>query len=81
MNTIDGMQNEKYFYGHYNEFVYNHDFEQVFKKIVFDLLEFGVLDSNIYFKIDFFIISNIIINDIVIIFSEIYYFDNSQILY
>ena len=26
MNTIDDMQNEKDFYSHYNEFVYNHDF-------------------------------------------------------
>ena len=47
------------------------------KKIVFDLMEFGVLDS----KIDFFIIRNIIIKDIVIIFSDIYYFGNNRILY
>ena len=26
MNTIGDMQNEKYFYGHYNEFEYIHDF-------------------------------------------------------
>ena len=26
MNTIDDMQNEKYFYDHCNEFEYNHDF-------------------------------------------------------
>ena len=26
MNTIGDMQNEKYFYGHYNVFEYNHDF-------------------------------------------------------
>ena len=26
MNTIDDMQNEKYFYDLYNEFEYNHDF-------------------------------------------------------
>ena len=25
MNTIDDMQNEKYFYDHYKEFEYNHD--------------------------------------------------------
>ena len=25
MNTIGDMRNEKYFYGHYNEFEYNHD--------------------------------------------------------
>ena len=25
MNTIDDMQNEKFFYDHYNMFVYNHD--------------------------------------------------------
>ena len=30
MNTIDDMRNEKYFYDHYNEFEYSHDFEQVF---------------------------------------------------
>ena len=29
MNTIGDMLNEKDFYGHYNEFVYNHDFEKV----------------------------------------------------
>ena len=27
MNTIDDMQNEKYFYDHYNEIEYNHDFQ------------------------------------------------------
>ena len=26
MNTIEGMQNEMNFYGHCNEFEYNHDF-------------------------------------------------------
>ena len=26
MNTIGDMQNEMYFYGHYNEFEYIHDF-------------------------------------------------------
>ena len=26
MNTIEDMQNEMYFYGHYNEIEYNHDF-------------------------------------------------------
>ena len=30
MNTFGDMQNEMYFYNHYNEFEYNHDFEQVF---------------------------------------------------
>ena len=29
MNTIGDKQNEKYFYGHYNEFVYNHDLVDV----------------------------------------------------
>ena len=29
INTIDNMQNEKYFYDHCNEFEYNHDFEKV----------------------------------------------------
>ena len=32
MKTIGDMQNEKYFYGHYNEFEYNHDFLKVFRK-------------------------------------------------
>ena len=27
--TIVGMQNEKSFYSHYNEFEYNHDYEKV----------------------------------------------------
>ena len=26
LNTIDDMQNGKYFYDYYNEFEYNHDF-------------------------------------------------------
>ena len=26
MKTIDDKQNEMYFYGHYNEFEYNHDY-------------------------------------------------------
>ena len=30
--TIDDKQNEMDFYDHYNEFEYNHDFEQVFLK-------------------------------------------------
>ena len=32
MKTIDDMQIEKDFYGHCKMFVYNHDFEQDFKK-------------------------------------------------
>ena len=28
--TIDDMQIEKYFFGHYNEFEYNHDFLKIF---------------------------------------------------
>ena len=31
MNTIDGMQNEKYFYDYYNEFEYNHDYVKLMK--------------------------------------------------
>ena len=27
-NTIGDMQYEKYFYDHYNEFVYNHDYKK-----------------------------------------------------
>ena len=29
MNTIGNMLNEMYFYGHCNEFEYNHDYEKV----------------------------------------------------
>ena len=29
MNTIDDMQNEKYFYDRCNEFEYKHDYEKV----------------------------------------------------
>ena len=32
MNTIGDMQNEMYFYDHYNEFEYNHDFLKSFMK-------------------------------------------------
>ena len=42
------MQNEMDFYGHCNEFEYNHDFEQFFLKIVFDPLVYVVLDSIVY---------------------------------
>ena len=28
MNTIDDMQNEKYFYSQYNDFEYNQDYEK-----------------------------------------------------
>ena len=31
MNTIGDMQNEKDFYGHYNEFEYNHDYVKLMK--------------------------------------------------
>ena len=33
MNNIGDMQNEKYFYDHYNEFEYNHDFLKFLWKI------------------------------------------------
>ena len=32
MNTIDDMQNEKDFYGYYNEFEYNHYFKNFYEK-------------------------------------------------
>ena len=31
MNTIDDKQNEMYFYGHYNEIEYNHDYVKLMK--------------------------------------------------
>ena len=34
MNTIDDMRNEKDFYDHYNEFVYNHDLVVVVVNVV-----------------------------------------------
>ena len=33
MNTIGDMQNEMYFYGHCNEFEYNHDFFKFLRHI------------------------------------------------
>ena len=45
---IGDMQNEMYFYDHYNEFEYNHDFLKVLWKIGDVMKDFGVLDSNVY---------------------------------
>ena len=48
MNTIDDMQNEKYFYNHYNEFEYNHDFLKFLWKID-DVMEVHLIwDDNVY---------------------------------
>ena len=46
MNTIVGMQNEKDFFYHCNEFEYNRDFEPVFGKIDDALLVYLVLSNN-----------------------------------
>ena len=48
MNTIGDMQNEMDFYGQCNEFVYNHDYVKFSKRIVFDSLEYVILDSDVY---------------------------------
>ena len=48
MNTIDDMQNERKFFYHCKEFEYRYDFVLFFsEEIVYDPLEFGVLDSNV----------------------------------
>ena len=33
MKTIGDMRNEMYFYDHYNEFEYNHDFEKLLSNL------------------------------------------------
>ena len=50
MNTTGDMQIEMVSFYHCNEFVYNHDFEQFFQKVVYNTLIFVVLDSNVYFS-------------------------------
>ena len=45
--SISHMQSEKENFYHYNVFVHDHDFEELFSKIVDALLEFGVLDNNL----------------------------------
>ena len=40
MNTIGDMQNEKYFYDYYNEFVYNHDYEKIVGVFIIYFLKF-----------------------------------------
>ena len=42
------MWKEKDFYGHCKKFEYIHDFVKFLWKSVYDPLEFGVLDSNVY---------------------------------
>ena len=44
INTIGDMQIEKYFYDHYNEFEYNHDF-QIVGIIILHSLFFGIIRS------------------------------------
>ena len=55
MNTVCDMQNEMDFYGHYNVFEYNHDFEQFFYKID-DVMEMClILGDNVYlYEIDYY---------------------------
>ena len=38
MNIIVNMQNEKYFYDHYNEFEYNHDLVVIVFNKKYDIL-------------------------------------------
>ena len=44
---MSDMQNEKYYFYHYNVSVHNHDFEIVFQKIADAILEFDVLDNKL----------------------------------
>ena len=39
MNTIGDMRNEKYFYDHYNEFVYNHHLVVIVFNKKYDILK------------------------------------------
>ena len=66
INTIDDMQNEKYFFYHCKKFAYNHDFERFFGKIVHALLIFVILDSNVYLFLNWESILLIIIIDVLI---------------
>ena len=43
------MQNGKYLFYHWKKFEYSHDFVIFFFKKVYGPLEFGVLDTNVYF--------------------------------
>ena len=47
MKTIGDMQNEKYFYYHDKMFVNNHDFLKFFGKIIYDTLEYEVINNNV----------------------------------
>ena len=40
MNSIVNMQNEKFFYDHYNEFEYNHDYEKIDGVFIIYFLKF-----------------------------------------
>ena len=63
-NTIGDMQNERDFFYHCKKFVYSHDFGIFFKKLVYDPLEFGVLDSNVYlYENDYYKCSNHSLNE------------------
>ena len=48
INTISDMQKEKKFFYHCRKFDYNHDFEQDFWNIDDAILEYKILDSNVY---------------------------------
>ena len=60
INTIEDMQKEKDFFYHCKKFEFNHDFEKIFRKIDDALLEYEVLDSDVYLcEKDYFFISNL----------------------
>ena len=42
LNTVGDKQNEKYFYDHYNEIEYNHNF-QIFGRIILHSLFFSII--------------------------------------
>ena len=61
MNTIEGRQNEKYFFYHCKKFEYNHDYVIFLRKIDDDTLEYQIL---------FFGVNNFTISKIVTIFDN-----------
>ena len=62
MNTIGDMQNEMDFYDHCKKFEHNHDFVIFFGKNDDALLEYDVLDSEVYllFRMNNFTIYKIV---------------------
>ena len=64
MNTISDKQKEMDFFYRSKKFVYSHDFVIFFGKIVYDQLDIGFLDSNVYlYEKDYYKCSNHNLNE------------------